>query len=180
MAKANGDVALQYFNLGDLNDITFVTYADAAYANRDDLTSQGGYLLCMVNKSVTDGEEGRYNLIDWRSWKLARVARSSLSAESQATAEAADALLFTCLFWKLIFNPGLPIDLDTSSQLLHPPAHVIDAKAIYDLLIKDEIQAALGSDKRTAVETLARQKFDGWAQRNNMLMAWRRAMHLSF
>ena len=157
MAKANGDVALQYFNLGDLNDITFVTYADAAYANRDDLTSQGGYLLCMVNKSVTDGEEGRYNLIDWRSWKLARVARSSLSAESQATAEAADALLFTCLFWKLIFNPGLPIDLDTSSQLLHPPAHVIDAKALYDLLIKDEIQAALGSDKRTAVETLVAQ-----------------------
>lgn len=45
MAKANSDVALQYSNLGDINDVTFVTYADAAYANRDDLTSQGGYLL---------------------------------------------------------------------------------------------------------------------------------------
>ena len=111
----------------------------------------------MVNKSVTAGDEGKYNLIDWRSWKLARVARSSLSAESQATAEAADALLFTCLFWKLIFNPGLPIDHDSSAQLLHPPAHVVDAKALYDLLIKDEIQAALGSDKRTAVETLVAQ-----------------------
>ena len=157
MAKANSDVTLQYGNLGDINDITFVTYADAAYANRDDLTSQGGYLLCMVNRTITDGDEGRYNLIDWRSWKLARVARSSLSAESQATAEAADALLFACLFWRLIFNPQLPIDKDTSAQLLHPPAHVVDAKALYDLLIKDEIQAALGSDKRTAVETLVAQ-----------------------
>ena len=157
MAKANSDVSLQYTNLGDINDITFVTYADAAYANRDDLTSQGGYLLCMVNKTVTSGDEGRYNLVDWRSWKLARVARSSLSAESQATAEAADALLFACLFWRLIFNPSLPIDHDTSAQLLHPPAHVVDAKALYDLLVKDEIQAALGSDKRTAVETLVAQ-----------------------
>ena len=111
----------------------------------------------MVNRTITAGDEGRYNLIDWRSWKLARVARSSLSAESQPTAEAADALLFTCLFWRLIFNPQLPIDSDTSAQLRHPPAHVVDAKALYDLLIKDEIQAALGSDKRTAVETLVAQ-----------------------
>ena len=157
MAKANSDVSLQYSNLGNINDVTFVTYSDAAYANRDDLTSQGGYLLCMVNYNVTNGDEGRYNLIDWRSWKLARVARSSLSAESQATAEAADSLLFACLFWRLIFNPQLPIDQDTSAQLRHQPAHVIDAKALYDLLIKDEIQAALGSDKRTAVETLVAQ-----------------------
>ena len=34
---------------------------------------------------------------------------------------------------------------------------MVDAKALYDLLIKDEIQAALGSDKRTAVETLVAQ-----------------------
>ena len=83
MAKANSDVTLQYSNLGDINEITFVTYADAAYANRDDLTFQGGYLLCMVNRAITAGEEGRYNLIDWRSWKLARVARSSLSVRTK-------------------------------------------------------------------------------------------------
>ena len=46
---------------------------------------------------------------------------------------------------------------DTSAQLPHPPAHVVDAKALYDLLIKDEIQAALGSDKRSAGETLVAQ-----------------------
>ena len=34
---------------------------------------------------------------------------------------------------------------------------MVDAKALYDLLIKDEIQAALGNDKRTAVETLVAQ-----------------------
>ena len=34
---------------------------------------------------------------------------------------------------------------------------VLDAKALYDLLTKDEIQAACGADKRTAIETLVCQ-----------------------
>lgn len=95
--------------------------------------------------------------MDWRSWKLARVARSSLSAESQAASESADALLFTCLFWNLVFHPHLPLEESSSAQLQHRPAQVIDAKALYDLLTKDEIQASIGADKRTAVETLVAQ-----------------------
>ena len=157
MAKANADVGLHYHALGDVNDITFLVFSDATYASRDDLSSQGGYLLCMVHHDVVDGNEGFYNVLDWRSWKLARVARSSLSAESQAASESADALLFTCLFWKLIFHPHLPLEDSTSAQLRHRPAHVIDAKALYDLLTKDEIQASIGADKRTAVETLVAQ-----------------------
>jgi len=66
---------------------------------------------------------------------------------------AAEALLFTCLSRRQILNPGLPIDRDASAQLRYPPAHVVDAKAPYDLLVKDEIQAAIGSDHCTEVET---------------------------
>ena len=51
---------------------------------------------------------------------------------------AADALLFACLCRRQILNPGLPIDRDASAQLRYPPAHVVDAKAPYDLLVKDE------------------------------------------
>ena len=106
---------------------------------------------------MIDGKEDFYNVLDWRSWKLARVARSSLSAESQTASESADALLLTCLFWNVIFHPYLPLEDSTSAQLQHRPAHVIDAKALYDLLTKDEIQASIGADKRTAVETLVAQ-----------------------
>ena len=157
MAKANADIGLQYHSLGTVNDITFLVFSDATYASRDDLSSQGGYLLCMVHHDVINGKEDNYNVLDWRSWKLARVARSSLSAESQAASESADALLFTCLFWNLIFHPHLPLEDSSSAQLRHRPAHVIDAKALYDLLTKDEIQASIGADKRTAVETLVAQ-----------------------
>ena len=87
MAKANADVGLHYHALGDVNDISFMVFSDATYASRDDLSSQGGYLLCMVHHEVISGKEDFYNVMDWRSWKLARVARSSLSAESQAASE---------------------------------------------------------------------------------------------
>ena len=83
----------------------------------------------MVHRDVIDGKEDFYNVLDWRSWKLARVARSSLSAESQTASESADALLLTCLFWNVIFHPYLPLEDSTSAQLQHRPAHVIDAKA---------------------------------------------------
>ena len=102
-------------------------------------------MITMVYKNVCDGHVGHYNLIDWRSWKLPRIARSSLSAESQACSECADSLLFACSFWKLFWLPELYVDNLSTPTLPHPPSLVIDAKALYDLLIKDEIQAACGT-----------------------------------
>ena len=111
----------------------------------------------MVNKEVAGGEEGFYNVIDWRSWKLARIARSTLSAKSQAASEAADALLFTNTFWSLIWRPWQPLDRVETAQLPNSPKLVVDAKALYDLLIRPEVQANSGTDKRTTIEVLVTQ-----------------------
>jgi len=72
MAKTNADVGLEYRYLGEKNDLTMIAYSDASFACRHDLSSQGGYLLVIVNNKVAEGEEGWYNVLDWRSWKLAR------------------------------------------------------------------------------------------------------------
>ena len=77
-AKANADVGLDFRHLGPREDMTFVAFSDASFGCRPDLASQGGFLLLMVNKDVTEGTEGYYNILDWRSWKLARIARSTL------------------------------------------------------------------------------------------------------
>ena len=158
MAKANADAGLRYHGLGnDPKDVTFLAYSDASFASRKDLTSQGGYLITMVQSNVISGTAGVYNLVDWRSWKLPRVARSSLAAESQACGECADALLFSTTFWKLLWNPTCQLEDLQTPKLPKSPAIVIDAKALYDLLTKDEIQAACGSDRRTAIETMVCQ-----------------------
>lgn len=57
--------------------------------------------------------EERYHMVDWRSCKLPRVARSSLSAEAQAASGASDAAEYL-------------------SRCVLKPTLVTDAKALYD------------------------------------------------
>ena len=156
-AKSNSDVCLHFTNIGSPSDLTFITYCDAAFASRPDNTSQGGYLVMLVHHSVTTGQEGSYNLVDWRSWKLPRVARSSLSAESQAASEAADAMLYCSTFWQLLWTPLMPLDDFSICKPDHPTALITDAKGLYDLLVKQELQPSSGADKRTAIEVLVAQ-----------------------
>lgn len=156
-AKSNHDIGLEYRNIGSKDDVTFIAYSDASFACRKDFASQGGFMVAMVNSKVTRGEEGHYCALDWRSWKLSRVARSTLCAEAQAASEAADSLLYVATFWKLIWQPGASLTDPATPLMKHPPHLVIDAKALYDLLIKEEIQAAMSSDKRTTIEVLVTQ-----------------------
>ena len=157
-AKENNDVGLEYRPLSASKDnITFIAFSDASFACRSDLSSQGGYLVAMVDKTVAKGEQGHYNVLGWRSWKLARVSLSTLAAESQAASEAADSLLFTTTFWNLIWRPWLPLANLNTPKMKEEPHLIVDAKALYDLLSKPEVQANSGSDKRTTIEVLVTQ-----------------------
>ena len=73
-------------------------------------------MVVMVPKEVANGMAGHYVVVDWRSWKLQRVARSTLCAESQAASEAADALLYTTTFWNLLWQPWLGLDTPRSPR----------------------------------------------------------------
>ena len=157
-AKENSDVGLQYRYVGEKNEVTFIVYSDASFGCRADYSSQGGFMLAMCNADVANGKcEGYYNVIDWRSWKLPRVARSTLSAEAQAACEATDSLMYACIFWNLLWQPYLPLNDIQTGKMENPPKLVIDAKALYDVLTKEEIQAASSADKRTTIEALVCQ-----------------------
>ncbi|CAE7334635.1 RE2, partial [Symbiodinium microadriaticum] len=80
-------------------------YSDAAFASRADLSSQGGYMICLSPQTVLEGKVCGYHLLDWRSFKLPRVARSTLAAEG----EAADCLRFAVVFWKAMLDPEFRI-----------------------------------------------------------------------
>ena len=60
--------------LMDCNKLPKLCFFDAAFATRSDGSSQVGYIK-------PDGPEGAYHILDWRSQKTPRVARSSLGAE---------------------------------------------------------------------------------------------------
>ena len=153
-AKEYADVGLQYRRLGLKDEMTFIAYSDASFATRCGLSSQGGYILAMCHRDVAEGNCHNCEVLDWRSWKLPRVSRSTLSAESQAASEAADSLMYTTLFWNLIFRALMPLDNMSTGYLTNSPKLIVDAKALYDILVEDEIQAATGANKRTTIEAL--------------------------
>ena len=80
---------------------------DAAFGVRRDSSSQGGHLIMLVPQETFDGVEMPYHLIDWKSSKLPRIARSSLGAESQAAGQSVDAVEFCCRFWEHLLKPSL-------------------------------------------------------------------------
>ena len=67
------------------------TYSDASYANRDDLSSQFGYI-----NFISDGKHS--NVLGWKSGKLKRICRSTFASKLLACANAVDASLYFKFF----------------------------------------------------------------------------------
>ena len=85
-----------------------------------------------LNQSLlTSSEEGEYHVIDWRSFKTPRVARSSLGAEAQAGGQAADSVDFTCRFWQHLL-PSLRLQDLIEAKSTLKSVLVTDAKALHD------------------------------------------------
>ena len=93
-----------------------------------------------------------YAVLDWKSWKLDRVSRSSLNAETQAAATAVDVMEFCHSFINLMHEPEL--ELKTAAfRTTRPSSLVVDAKSLYDSL-KKEAPVQGSSDRRTAIEQI--------------------------
>ena len=110
----------------DPEKLMFVGWSGAAVANRPDLSSTGGF---MNPEEVRQGF-GKVNPITWRSGKLHRVVRSSLSAETQALADLDGELMFARLTWAEML--GHRVDLMAKERWIRevPAVMVIDARAL--------------------------------------------------
>ena len=93
-------------------------------------------MILAVPPRLFEGESAEYSIIDWRSWKLDRVSRSSLNAETQAAATAVDVLEFCHSFINLMYQPDLVLK-SAAFQTKRPSALVVDAKSLYDSLKKE-------------------------------------------
>ena len=152
-AKQNLDLRLRYepLNVQSLDDIRLFFMFDAAHGVREDHTSQGGYIAFFATDEIFQGEI-HFHIIDWRSFKLPRVARSSLSAEAQACGQSSDMAEYVARFWSCMLRPtqNLRDHLDETSTL--QPCLITDAKALYDSYHKESLAGASTVDKRTGLE----------------------------
>ena len=147
---------INQLHVNDPREVVFVTWSDAALANRPDLSSTGGFLVAACSPDILKGERSPLTFISWKSTKLQRKARSSLSAEAQALAEAEQEMMFVRLAWAELC--GIEIDMKSPYDSIKriPGVLVVDAKSVYDILKKRTLNsAALGlRDKHVSLEIL--------------------------
>jgi len=147
---------INQLQVSDPRQVVFLAWSDAALANRPDLSSTGGFLVAASNPDILKGERSPLSFVSWKSTKLQRKARSSLSAEAQALAEAEQELMFVRLAWAELC--GIPIDMKCPTEAIKQIKGVliVDAKSVYDILKKRTLNsAALGlRDKHVSLEIL--------------------------
>lgn len=128
----------------------------------------GIFRCCSTSSSRQEfqGEVVPYTVLSWRSFKLTRVCRSSLSAESQAFSTALDELLMLKTMIAMLKNPALdPKDHATAASVTS--AAVIGAKGLYDALKKEGVGSA--QDKRAGIEIMCAKEE---LARQNTVLRW--------
>ena len=67
-----------------------VTFHDASWSNRRDLSSQGGMVTVLTSENILKGQACPFSPVSWQSKRLPRVCRSSTAAEIQMASTAVD------------------------------------------------------------------------------------------
>jgi len=135
-------------------DVICIGWSDASLKNRIDSSSTGGYVIGFARESICQGQCSHVTPVAWRSYKLRRVAISSLSAETQALRTMEDELYMTRMAWAEFQGQRVNIHEPDEHVKTVAGLAIIDAKAIFDGLSgKDQVQNMI--EKRTAIELLA-------------------------
>ncbi|CAK0900583.1 unnamed protein product [Prorocentrum cordatum] len=150
LLKAHADVGLHFGFDRPWSELRVGGYSDAGRASRPDGSSQGGYQIFVgPADELNAGTPTPFVAMEWASKKLARLCRSSLSAEAQAAAMGADSLMWVKVFLALSLRPDL--GRDAAMTYLGEPPFITDAKCLYDA--SRSATAGLGiAEKRAAIE----------------------------
>lgn len=113
--QLTADLGLQFPRL-DKDSLHLVIYADAGFQNREDQSSQLGYLVTLADRS------GNACVLAYRSQKSQRVCRSAMASETLAFAAA--------------FDAGYTIRRQLEHILARqvPLIMLTDSKSLYDIL----------------------------------------------
>lgn len=152
-AKADSDIPL-IFNPIPIDNIRSISFSDSSWANRSDGSSQGGQLHMMADKDSVEGKQSWITIIDWKSWKLRRVTRSSLAGEVQAFSDCQDIQEWLRTFWQELWGPT-GIQLKQSDNYFysdHASTILTDCKSLYDALAKIETSGLQLTERRPAIE----------------------------
>ena len=112
--------------------------------------------VAIADSDFIQGQEGPLSPITWASWKLQRVARSSLAAEVQAASDTQEELEYVRLsLYDFILDEVNDLRMANECISTIPGILILDCKSLYDSVNRSESSALGMKDKRTAIEALA-------------------------
>ena len=138
---------------------------DASYANAAGCASQGAFGVFCADQSLVDDGEGVTNLLHWKSGKMHRIVNSTLAAESQSLSKGLNELAWSVTVYQEMIKENFNLrewqeEVRTqrmiaatkvnSDERLKRCLCVVDAKSLYDHLVKETVGSA--EDRRTAIE----------------------------
>jgi hypothetical protein len=111
---------------------TILAYGDASWCNAANYTSQFGVIIVLCPPQVSE-QTCQALVIDWKSGRMQRVARSTLAAEAHAADEAADRACYANYhISELLHNqPSFKCGVKM------PMKQATDAKSLYDCLTSE-------------------------------------------
>ena len=133
--------------------VTFCTFSDASFATSKDSNSYQGTLVVATDWRMLANEKAVIVPVAWSSRKIARVVRSTLSAEVVSLCGSVDRMSWLRLFWEWLKSPD--IDLCQPDEVLKqaPRATLVtDCKSAYDIATKTAVPSC--SELRTQLECL--------------------------
>ena len=116
------------------------------------------------HKDLFDGKEATVSLLDWKSWKLKRVGRSSLSAECQAMEESLDMQNYmrTCLEILVGRAPqGQRINQDDTLAKSPVSCLITDCKGLFDVVNRSQSSGLGLAEKEQPLEALSIRQIIG-------------------
>lgn len=133
-----------------------LTFHDASWSNRRDLSSQGGMITVITSQDILSGQACDFTPVSWQSKRLPRVCRSSTAAEIQMASTAVDAHEFLKQLFLDLFNEK-SLSLNILDECLQQMKSVIvtDSKNMYDSVMKIESSGLQLEERRLAVEVLS-------------------------
>lgn len=133
----------------------FFIWHDATWASRPDGSSEGGWILCVAGRSADLGHISNFSVLDWGAKKLRRVCRSSLASELQQASGSDGELHYARALYYELLHGGIGLEDTSKAVSTVPGVTVMDAKARFDCLDKNESSGLGLADRRSALEALA-------------------------
>ena len=132
-------------------ELTLCFWSDAAFANTDELKTQGGWLVGFTSDRMRQGTDVAVHCFAWKSYRLPRVVSSTMGGEAQAFSTAAGMCEWISLMLSECLDGPFLLEDAESVLLKRKPIGMTDCRSLFDHLNSLSSGGVL-DDRRTAID----------------------------